>query len=237
MNTKMKVLSLALVGLCGFAGTAMAACPGSPVPPWTSVVNFQGAATIATGGYAGTECRLDSKLNAGASGVASAVVTYNNATPEPNYRAGFIVNVDSLANQSFTAFTKIFSVLGNDVAVEFYVLGDGSGGHTLSYAARSEALPAKYITGSKLLAAGENKIQFSLQGAGTASATFSLWVNGTDPNAPSDGPFTVDTTTLGPIKSLGLGLASPSAGFVTAFGGVGVGFDQFDSRRNTFIEW
>ena len=30
MNTKMKLLSLALVGLCGFAGSAMAACPAGP---------------------------------------------------------------------------------------------------------------------------------------------------------------------------------------------------------------
>ena len=30
MNTKMKVLSLALVGLAGFAGSAMAACPNGP---------------------------------------------------------------------------------------------------------------------------------------------------------------------------------------------------------------
>ena len=40
MNAKMKVLSIALVGLCGFAGSAMAACPAGPTTAeggaWTS---------------------------------------------------------------------------------------------------------------------------------------------------------------------------------------------------------
>lgn len=237
MNTKMKVLSLALVGLGGlaFAGVSMAACPTSAVPPWTSVTAFQGTASIVTPGYAGTECRLESKFNAGATSVATAAVNYTNDAAEPAYRAGFILNVDGLVNQSFTQFVKVFSALGTGAGVEFYVLGDGSGGHTLNYVAKNESLPNSYASGSVSLSSGENTIQFSLQGAGTATSTFSLWVNNTNETTPNEGPLTVNTTALGGIKSVTVGMSSPSAVFASTFAGAGVGFDQFDSRRNSFI--
>ncbi|MBL0221473.1 MAG: hypothetical protein IPQ17_01645 [Xanthomonadales bacterium] len=65
MKSKMKTLSLAVLGMVGFgaAGAAMAACPATLQPPWSLVSVLQGTATSQTGGYDSTECRLRVALN------------------------------------------------------------------------------------------------------------------------------------------------------------------------------
>ncbi|MBL0164285.1 MAG: hypothetical protein IPP82_11790 [Xanthomonadales bacterium] len=66
MNTKMKTLSMAVLGLVGFAaaGAAMAqTCPATLSPPWSLVSTLQGTATSVTGGYDTTSCRLRAALN------------------------------------------------------------------------------------------------------------------------------------------------------------------------------
>jgi hypothetical protein len=99
MNTKMKVLSLAMFGLVGtaFAGSAAAVCPASPVPPWTAAPALQGTVVIADGGLAGTECRMDSTIDAGGSSAAFATVQDDSPATETQYRAQFIVDLDALA--------------------------------------------------------------------------------------------------------------------------------------------
>src|SRR5689334_5249137 len=50
MNAKMKVLALALLGLAGYAGSAVAGCPSSPVPPWSAAPALFGTVAIVAGG-------------------------------------------------------------------------------------------------------------------------------------------------------------------------------------------
>src|SRR6478735_10820262 len=86
MNAKMKVLSLALVGLCGFAGSAMAVCPAGPTTPdggaWTSAVTQPSAAAspavVAVPGLDGSECKLTTALAVGNT-AASSFVRFNHA--------------------------------------------------------------------------------------------------------------------------------------------------------------
>jgi hypothetical protein len=235
MNTKMKLLSLALVGLCGFAGSAMAACPTGPDTAhggaWSNIAQFQGTAVIATPGLATTECRLDSTISTGASGVASATVEDDSPTAEPRYRAAFIVKLDSLASPTITTSANIFS--GNSAAtgtgIKLSVFGS-SGAWFLSYRVPDGAT---VYSNSLPLAAGENHVEFDLQAGATGS--IAVWVNNNDANNPTAPAHTVDNSATIGIDTAFLGLAAPSAGFVTSYAGTAAQFDQFDSRRSTFI--
>ncbi|MGA9422175.1 MAG: hypothetical protein WBW61_07410 [Rhodanobacteraceae bacterium] len=234
MNTKMKVLSLAVAGLAGFAfaGSAFAGtCPASPVPPWTAISQFQGTATIVAGGLGGTACRLDSVINSGASGAASATVEDDSPATEPRYRAAFIIDLDGLASPTINTSASIFS--GNSTAtgagVKLSIFGNG-GSWFLSYKISDGS---GVFSNSVPLVAGENHVEFDLQVGATGS--LSVWINNNDPNNPTQTSPSVDNSADTGIDTAFLGLAAPSTQFAAAYGGTAAQFDQFDSRRSTFI--
>jgi len=229
MNAKMKVLSLALIGLVGYAGSAVAGCPGSPVPPWSAVNALGGTAVIAAGGYAGTACRLDSALT----GDAASFATVEDDTPsgEARYRAQFMINADNLANLGLVDAAYIFTAQsGNGAQVALSIAGDGVGGHVVSYFVPDTAAGGGSDVGSIALAAGPNHVEFDLDNSGH----FSIWVNN---NVEASPDFTTTTLNNGgaTIETAFLGLSGPTPSFVASFNGTTVGFDQFDSRRQTFI--
>jgi hypothetical protein len=220
----MKVLALALLGLAGYAGSAVAGgCPASPVPPWTAVGALGGTATIAAGGYAGTACRLDSALT----GDASSFATVEDDTPaaEPRYRVQFIINADNLTNLGLVDASYIFSATGAaGPSVQISIVGDGAGGRFVSFIVLNGA-----AVNSLPLTAGENHVEFDYD---TVGGMFRAWVNNNveasaDWSTPITGTVSVDTAFLG--------LAGATPTYLTGFNGTTVGFDQFDSRRSTFI--
>lgn len=229
MNTKMKVLSLVLG--TAFAGSAAAVCPTSPVPPWTAAPVLQGTVVIADGGLAGTECRMDSTINVGSSPAAFATVQDDSPAAEPRYRAQFIINVDALAAPTPATSATIFSgrsdVTGNGISLGIfglanqwyvsYLVTDGS-----SFASQSAPLNA-----------GENHVEFDLQIGSPGSVT--LWVESSNEGSPTIPAASVDNGADVGIDGSFLGLAGPSGQFVDSYGGTAVQFDQFDSRRTTFI--
>lgn len=237
MNAKMKVLSLALVGLCGYAGSALAVCPAGPDiangGAWTAVSQFQGAAVIATPGLATTECRLDSSINAGAGGAAQAVVQDDSPAGEQRYRAQFIIKLDTLATPSITTSAGVFSGASNTGAgINLGIFGN-SGQWFLSYIVPDANEPSGFFAGSTPLTAGENHVEFDLQVGGTGSVT--LWVNNNVEATPTITPHPVNNTATVGIDTAYMGLAAPTAQFVTAYATQAAQYDQFDSRRQTFI--
>ncbi|HEY0178762.1 MAG TPA: hypothetical protein VGC30_03900 [Dokdonella sp.] len=230
MNTKMKVLSLALVGLCGYAGSALAGttCPTSPSPPWTAVNALGGTAQIVAGGYAGTACRLDSTLTGDATSFAT--VEDDSPSAEPRYRVHFIINADSIGTLGAVDAAYIFSATSTaGPQIQLSIVGDGAGGKLVSFIVPNANAAGGSDVGTYALAAGENHIEFDLDNSGH----FSFWLNNNDPN---NATFTDPNFSNGgaTIETAFLGLAGPTTGFVAAAGGA-VGFDQFDSRRTTFI--
>lgn len=229
MNTKMKVLSL-IVGTA-FAGSAAAVCPTSPVPPWTAAPALQGTVAIADGGLAGTECRMESTINAGSSPAAFATVQDDSPATEPQYRAQFIINVDALAAPTPATSATIFSArsdaTGNGITLGIFGLG---GQWFVSYLVTDNA---SFASQSAPLNPGENHVEFDLQVGAPGSIT--LWVENNDENNATVLPLGVANGADGGIDGSFLGLAGPSGQFVTAYGGTAVQFDQFDSRRTTFI--
>lgn len=254
MNAKMKVLSLALVGLCGFAGSAMAACPTDPAAAgggaWSSKnIGSDASYAITAGGYGNpaTACKLDLKI--GAASNTRALVTDDSPNNEQRYRARFYFNVSSLtgltaANQQvkiFNASATTGPASASTAEVTISLLGSASG-----KALRFQIADASQASMSRLLtaalpasASGTYYVEFDLQhGASVPTDNFKFWVadtnTTTDPNLPT-GKATVDTTGWSGVKSVNLGLFSSTANFRTAVAGQTFSVDEFDSRRQTFI--
>jgi hypothetical protein len=230
----MKVLALALLGLAGYAGSAVAGgCPASPVPPWTAVGALGGTATIVAPGYGTTACHLDTAITGDASGFA----TVEDDTPaaEPRYRAGFIINADNLANLGLVAAAYVFtssSQAGGNPPVALSIIGDGNGGRLLNYIVSTSGAP---VIGFVPLSSGENTVQFDYDNGsspGSTGAHFSLWVNNTNEASPD---FTTAITSSAVVDTVFLGLSNATPDYLASFTGTTVGFDQFDSRRSTFI--
>jgi hypothetical protein len=230
----MKVLALALLGLAGYAGSAAASCPSSPVPPWTAVVTNGGSATIVSPGLAGTACHLDSTVLTGADSTAFASVEDDTPTAEMRYRAQFIVKLDGLASPTLDTSATVFSSLStNGPGITMGIFGDGSGAWFVSYVVPNASDPTGVTTGSAALAAGENRVEFDLQTGAAGSIT--LWVNNNVEGTPTVPAVTVDNSAAGGVETSFMGLAGPSGQFVTSYAGAAAAFDQFDSRRQTFI--
>lgn len=229
------ILAIGALAAFGFASSAFAQCPDSPTPPWSSAPSFQGATEIVEGGYDGTSCRLNSTINAGAGGIAFAQVQDDTPATEPRYRAQFMVNADALTNQALLANATIFSAASTATgpAVRFTVFGDGAGGRFLGYFVQNTNEASGFTSGSVALDNGENRVEFDLQVG--APGSFTLWVNETDEASPSVPSVAVANATAVGIDTAFLGLAAPSPQFVTAHAGAAVGFDEFDSRRSSFI--
>lgn len=235
INTKMKLLALGLLGLGGFAvaGSAAAACPTTP-SAWTESGAYQGTLSIQAGGLGGTACRMDASLQAGAGGFAFATVHDASPSAEPRYRAQFMIDLDSLSNPSLTTGAQILNVVSgtNGGGVQLYVFGSSNQWY-VSYSVPDSTQPTGVRSGAAALAAGENHIEIDLQ-IGT-SGSFTMWVNSNAEGSPTIAPTTVNNSSLVGIDDVYMGLAAASPGFVGTYAGTAVQFDQFDSRRQTFI--
>lgn len=235
MNTKMKVLSLALLGLVGYAGSAAAGCPASPVPPWSVNAPFQGTTAIVAGGLDGSACRLDSAISAGASGFASAQVQDDTPAAEPRYRASFMINVDPLTAPTLTTVANVFSATSavTGGGINLAIFGDGAGAWRLSYVLVDANNPSGFFAGSVPLTAGSKHVEIDLPVS--AASTFQLWMENNVEASPDITQANINNSSVVGIDSAFLGLAAPSDSFATTYAGVAAQFDAFDSRRQTFV--
>jgi len=232
MNTKMKVLALALLGLAGYAGSAVAGCPGSPVPPWTAAPALGGTLAIVTPGLDTSPCSLTSALT----GDSSSFATVEDDTPtaEPRYRASFLINADNVTALSAVTASFVFtaSSASGPAPVALSIVGDGANHVFLSYFV---ANGAGVLSGSQQLAAGANRVEFDFDNgtsAGSPGPHFSLWINN---NVEASPTFTSAIASTGVVDTAFMGLAGATGDWTAAFNGTTVGFDTFDSRRSTFI--
>lgn len=235
MSRKLNAV-LALAAL-GFASTSFAQCPASPVPPWSSQSALQGTVAIAAGGYDTTACRMNARLT-GALGTASAFVRDNTPANEPRYRAQFFINADALTGLNLQQSVKVFAATtdtpnaGVSELVRFTVFGNVAGNaKTLGISTACAATGT--CTQSVPLPAGPVRVEFDWQKG--ASGSLRVWVNNTNEGSPSVPALTVDNSAWGGVDFATLGLSNSSAGFRTAQLNRDVGFDEFDSRRQTFI--
>jgi hypothetical protein len=251
MNTKMKVLSLALVGLCGFAGSAMAACPAGPTTAdggaWTAKSVSAGShLTIGTPGLDGTECRLNSDIAGSLTG--TAVVSYTHAASEPSYRFQFLVDPSALSGSSLTENVTVFranatnTANGSGNALQVYLIGASGGARRLRFIVACNNSATNYRCAAPItfdLPAGAARVEGKLTFGAGAAGQLDAWVNApagtTEPPTTSVTIANLDNTAWGGASQAILGLVSPNTPFKNSHAGQVVAFDRFDSRRQTYI--
>lgn len=256
MNTKMKLLSLAVIGFAGFAGSAAAVCPTDPAVSgggaWSSKsVAADASLAITANGYGtpASACKLDVKVNVGSLSNTKAIVVDDTPNNEPRYRARFYFNTAALTGLTVSnQQAKIFnaSAANSPVGVStsevtMSLLGNGANPAVRMLVADASQ-PSKFRTVTAVLPASATHtyyIEVDLtQGASTPANNFRYWVADTataTADATPTGTVTVDTTGWTGVDSVNLGLFATSAQFRTAVGGQVLSIDQFDSRRQTFI--
>lgn len=254
MNSKMKTLSLAVLGLVGFAaaGSAMAAgcpaiTPASPAP-W-SAVNVGGGASAGSSiapGYDGTSCKWSSML--GNSGNARAQVRDDTPANETRYRAQFILDANALigtnGNNQANIFLANAANLFNGIlpTLRLQFTGSGPGTKRVNVLAACNNGTTNICIGQFNLPvqAGANRIEIDLQFGANGVGTLRYWASDLA-TATTDGvplgtiPLTGGNAGWVGVDSVFLGLGSPSSAYRTLNTGKVAYFDQFDSRRQTFI--
>lgn len=244
MNTKMKTLSLALMAISGLAlaGTAAAACPDGPSVAdggaWSSASSLGGSLAIDTPGFDGTECRLDASLTQNV-GAAAAFVRDDTPSDEGRYRAQFLVDADALTGQNLMQTAKIFGATtdngfgGVSDVVRLTVFGNVTGTtRTLAIFTACEGEPSNTCSMTAPLTAGVNRIEIDWQK--DASGSVNVWINNTNESSPT---LTIDADNVswGGVDFATLGLSMASAAFRASHLNNAVSFDEFDSRRTSFI--
>lgn len=249
MNSKMKTLSLAVLGFVGFgaAGAAMAQCPASLSPPWSSVLTLSGgtAASVA-GGLDGSACKLNVSITSSTASIGGVVD--NTPANETRYRFQFLVNGDGLGTWGAADAVQLFSANaavpnaaggGRRQVVTVGLSPGAAGAKRLSIvASNGNAAPWRTLLQTADLPAGVNRIEIDLTVGAGAAGQLKYWLNapagttegaatGTIPNLNNAGWVGVDTA------ALGLSAATPS--YRGSHAGQFVSFDTFDSRRQTYI--
>jgi hypothetical protein len=245
MNAKMKVLALALLGLAGYAGSAVAGCPSSPVPPWSSAAQLGGGVVaISAGGLDGSACKMDASLGNSLASVATVVDT--TPTAEVRYRFQFLVNADAAGTFGATDGAVVFSANaaaaanGRTPIVQVGLTPGTSGSKRLTFVAScASGANFRCVGQTADLPAGMNRVEVDLNIG--ASGSLKYWLNAAQGTAepPETGSIAInggnaDWTGVD-TGVMGLGSATPS--YASGHAGQIVSFDTFDSRRATYIGW
>lgn len=249
MNKNMKKLSMAVVGLVGFAaaGSAMAQCPATLNPPWSVVTALSGGTAVsAAGGLDASACKLNTAISAGLASIAT--VTDNTPANETRYRFQFLVNGSALGNFGVTDSVQIFNsnaavpnaAAGGRRQIVTLALTPGPAGakRITITASNGTAAPFRTSVTTGDLLPGTNRIEVDLTvGAGAAGA-LKYWLNaaaGTTEPAATGSIASLNNAGWVGVDSAGLGLSGASPAYRAAHAGQIVSFDTFDSRRQTYI--
>lgn len=240
------MLALGALAAFGFASSAFAQCPSSPVPPWSSqTVLSGGSLAITTGGYDGTSCKMTTQIGAGAGTTATAVVRDNTPANEPRYRFQFLLQADALTAQGATQAAQIFTANsanpfpapgGSLQVLRISLSGGGTTGRRVTFLAACNVAP-DFLCATpavEIPATGVSRIEGDLTIGGAGTGQLSYWVNNTTAGTPT-GTLPVDNAAWVGIDAALMGLSRTTASFRANQSARNVNFDEFDSRRQTFI--
>ncbi|MCU7375994.1 hypothetical protein [Tahibacter amnicola] len=248
-NVKIKALSAAVLGLASmYAGSAFAQCAASFVQPtgaWSgSQVIGGGAFSINAPGLGGTGCKVNFRYNAGAGALASAIARDDSPTAEGRYRSRFKINASAITGLSGLQKTQLFTAnsntafpaAGGSLQVLRISLIPGGANGTVSVVAATNDPANGYVSlpFTAPLAAGENTIETEVVIGGAGTGKVNVWVNNATAGTPT-GTINVNNSGWVGIDTALLGLADSTPPFRTTQAGRDIAFDEFDSRRSTFI--
>jgi len=257
----MKSLSLAVLGLVGFgmASSASAVCPYpfnvAAGGAWSAQITNAGTLAADSPGLElvnPSACKMKAFLNAAAGPLATAAVADTSPTNEQSYHFRFYIDTTSLGTnlpsltsvQVFAANAAAsFPLSGNgktSALLRVGIAGTGAGSNPNLVVVASCNPGSNFIcAGFKPLTPGKHWIEGHLTNSATAIAN--VWIdkasitNDTTP-AP-DIAVSFDNHDWGGVDTIALGLGGASFNFRQSFTGAtnAVWFDNFDSRRQTFI--
>jgi len=217
--------------------------------------------TGVTTGLNGTSCALAATSTIGAGNLAKAFVTDTSPNDEARYRARFYFDASRLITQGFTSGLKQTQIYdassttspantpNSEVSV---ALAGGSPAKLLITVANSDS-GAKYttitvpITGGTSGSTNIKRFEFDVQQGASAGANcgavpptggcFRYWLSdastATADNAPT-GTQAVTNTGWSGVTQTSMGMLNANASYRSTNGTTLV-FDEFDSRRQTFI--
>lgn len=256
----MKSLSLAVLGLVGFgmASSASATCPYPFNAAAGGAWSLQTTNNATLAGVAGglelvnpSACKMTAFINNGAGPLATGAVIDQTPSNESSYHFRFYIDTTSLASmpsltsvQVFAANSAVnFPIVGNNQTLALMRIGlAGTGAVNPNLVAVSACnVPASSYrcVGSVALTPGVHWIEGHLTFGATAITN--IWVDKasitSDSSPAPDIALSFDNSTWGGVETVALGLGGTSPNFRSGFSGSGhtVGFDNFDSRRQTFI--
>lgn len=252
MNSfRMKALSLAVLGLAGFgmAGSAFAVCPTDPAVAgggaWSTKVQTGGTVAISSPGYASTACKLDATLTLN-NAFDQATVVDQSPQNEPTYRARFYVNTDDLTAAG--AFDGVIIFSANAAAsfpavnptlqiLRLSLIGGGATGRQLGIiAACNNGGGNTCSVAAPLPATGTSTVEVQIIMGANGVGAVNYWINNNVSGTPT-GSVTITGGNAGWVgtKEARMGMAGPTLGFRTNHLNQPLHFDEFDSRRQTFI--
>lgn len=237
-SKKLSLLALAPLALAVGSVHAGGTCTNDNLSVWSATSTLGGTLTVADGGLGGTACRLDARLTSSL-GAANALVRDNSPSDEPRYRGSFILNADALTGQTLLQAVRVFSATtltpnaGVGELVRLNVFGNLAGTtRTLTVVTPDADAGSSIVSANLPLPPGENRIEFDWQKG--SPGTLRLWLNNSVENAP-DVSLSVNNAAWGGVDIAFLGLANSAPGFRGAQLNRDVQFDEFDSRRQSFI--
>ncbi len=259
----MKALAVAALGMAGMSMASAATCPSDPAVSgggaWsTKSVASDATLSIVSPGLNGTNCALS--LSTGALSNSRAFVSDSSPQNEQRYRARFYLNTAGLTN--FTVSNQTINLMRvNDTtgpaqftSDELVVKFAGGATPTIRFFisdSNSASSGATQVAVPLPDASGNYRIEIDLQvGTGTTNAThgcdampatggcFRAWVSAAGTATADASPSasaTVNNSAWSGAKTLFLGMSVGSPGYRSAHAGATLVFDEFDSRRQTFI--
>ena len=248
---KMKALSIAVLGLAGLgmAGIASAACPSDPAQPngaWSSkAVAADSSLSIVSPGLSSTSCALSVSMNTGSLSNTRAYVTDTSPSNEARYRARFYFNLSSvsglsLSNQQVKLFDAFSDSSPSGVSTdEVYIrLIGGATPFLRFYVADSTQGPNYKIVNATLPSSATNTYRVEIDLQQGAPGNFRYWVNDAAASSSDSSPLgTYAPTNSGwsGVTQVNLGIFNASPNFRSINATQPIVFDEFDSRRQTFI--
>jgi len=251
MNTKMKVLSLALLGLVGYAGSAAAGgCPTTLSPPWTSALSgagFGGTATSVAGGLEATPspCKLSVALDGTATIFSLIGVVDGTPANETTYRFRFYLDAQNIGTldsfssiQDFTANSAdAYPAAGGfQQILRVGVVGSGSGPRLFATAADDNAANNNIALGSAPLPAQVNVVEGQIVIGGAGTGVVNIWLNAAAESDPTAITLNVNNAGWVGTDLVALGMASPQGVALTNQTGRTVGIDGNNNRNERKIK-
>lgn len=246
-----------IVSVCALFGLSMSAhaqtCPATPAAWDISNAANGGSFAVTSPGAASTDCKLTVAQGPNNNGIGT--VRDDLASAETSYRARFYVDATNIMNNAVGPQhrTKAF-VAGNfdnqvdtsiDVSarpsiMQMFIVGLGSNQARLGGFCRdlnSDGNRARFgdlNPANVALQTGWNVVEVEIKiGAGTGECR--IWVNNDVEGSPDWEKTGIDNNLLVGVKRVNIGSVGATQAYADALGSEDLHFDEFESRRQTFI--